>query len=176
MAHVLAEEIGHNLQYAAGQRLNLNRNPKGIPADFFLSVAVYHSVLPRIGELPKHVGEVVLLYRQFESLNELPKPFGEALERYHSPDGQPATLLVRLKEEMNGYLGVYRTGLEDAVNRANTILPKLRSAAVPWYRIDMRMRKPTLLSTEDLNVRVNRLADSREAQRQSLDSDSPTGA
>jgi hypothetical protein len=118
----------------------------------------------------------VLLYRQFEALNDLPKPFSDALERFHSPDGQHVLTLGRLQEELNAYLGVYRTGLEAAVDRANTLLPKLRRAAIPWYRLDLRLRKPKLLSLEQLGGNVAQLALDRDAQRRGVTTPNPPSA
>ena len=168
LAHVLAEEVGHNLQYAAGQRLLVDKNPGGIPSDFSLSTQVYEALLPRIGELPKLVGEIVLLYRSIEALNAIPESFTVAFNKFHDPEGQPTYVLAQLKEQLNGYLGVYRTGLESVVNRANTLLPKLRRASVPWYRLDLRLRKPKLLSLDELGRTVEQLANDRAAQRKGI--------
>ncbi len=168
LAHVLAEEVGHNLQYAAGQRLLLDKNPRGIPSDFSLSTQVYKALLPRIGELPRLVGEIVLLYRSIEALNAIPESFTVVFNKFHDPEGQPDYVLVQLEEQINGHLGVYRTGLESVVNRANTLLPKLRKASLPWYRIDTRLRKPKLLSLDELAKTVDQLANERAAQRKGI--------
>ena len=168
VAHVLAEEVAHNLQYSAGQRLLLDKNPRGIPNDFSLSTGVYEALLPRIGELPKLVAEIVLLYRSIEALNAIPESFTVALNKLQDPEGHPRHVFTQLEEQVNAFLGVYRTGLESVVNRASTLLPKLRKASVPWYRLDLRLRKPKLLSLDELGKTVEQLAVDRAAQRKGI--------
>jgi hypothetical protein len=172
LAHVLAEEIGHNLQYAAGQRLYHEKEPKIIPGDFTLSELVFSAIADRLGELPELTGEIVLCYRKAQALNAIPEAYTIILNEYLHAKEALATGLPGVSEKyqnaqtaVRAHIGVYRSGLEGFVATANTLLPKLRRAATPWYRFDIRMRKPNLLSLEDLAQDANRLADQRRKER-----------
>jgi hypothetical protein len=167
LAHVLAEEIAHNLQYAAGQRIYLNHNPKGIPYDFALSRMVFDAIAPRIGELPEHVADIMLIYRHVESLNALPGAFSNAFDAYRvaqTAGGGPRT--EEHKRDLETMLGIYKDSLERLVNLSNALLPKLRRKAIPYYRPDLRLRRKPTLSLDDLAADVERLVQRRVQQGQ----------
>jgi hypothetical protein len=161
LAHVLAEELSLTVQYAAGQRLYIKHNPKGMPGDFAICDAVFTAVAPRLGELPDLVGEIVLFYHGVRDLNRLPALYADALDQYRR--GKPPEQAIH-DRQMDSVLGVYRTGLEKCVERANALLPKLRRASIPWYRIDLRLRKPKVLSLDSLARDVDELARIRKQQ------------
>ena len=103
-----------------------------------------------------------MLYHQIAHLNQLPASFSESLRLFQSSDVPNS---AKYAIEMNATLSVYRSGLEKCVERANLLLPKLRRASVAWYRIDRRLRKPQLLSLDELARDVDKLAELRRKDR-----------
>jgi hypothetical protein len=156
--------MAHNLQYAAGQRLYLDHNPKGIPRDFSLSKMVFDAVASRIGELRAEVGDIVLVYRYIESLNALPEKFETILDQYRIAQKTSDSQVDEHRGDLETTLGIYRDSLERLVNLLNNVLPRLRRRATPWYRIDLRIRREPTLSLEDLAARVAQIAERRTEQ------------
>jgi hypothetical protein len=145
LAHMLAEEIGLNIQHAAAQLSYAKKhNPKGIPADFVLSEVVFNAVAARVGELPALAGDVVHLYQRVATMNRLPTDFSETLDRLRDLEAQnPADARVKQHRDLlDNMLVVYRSSLDTFINLGNEVLPKLREAARPWYRLDLLLRKP----------------------------------
>jgi hypothetical protein len=168
LAHILAEEIAHNLQYAAGQRLYLEGNPKGLPGDFRLSMLVFSAVAHRIGELPHLTGDTVLLYRRVDALNALPEKFAQALRDLNDSSGDSWEVRERkenARKESDTILTIYRQGLEKVVEDANAILPRLRAAARPWYRVDYMLRKKQTLDLQDMAGDVMKLLERNRRAR-----------
>lgn len=159
VAHALAEEIALALTYAASQRLYVKHLPKGVPGDFAMSDVVFNAVAAQLGELPELLGEIVIFYQGVRDLNHLPVGFAESLRAYRSAEVADQSIHQR---ELDSILGVYRSGLETCVDRANKLLPKLHKAAIPWYRFDRRLRKPRLLSLDQLAKDVDAVARLRE--------------
>jgi hypothetical protein len=173
LAHALAEELSHNLQYAVGQRLYLEHNPKSIPMDFELSEIVFSAVRAKFGELRPHVGAIMLVYRQIQALNKLPAAYKETLLRYNAEnttipevnaDPSRGGRIAELDRELNSMLGVYKSGLEVIVGRVNTLLPRLRRAAVPLWRLDYYLRPKKLLSITEAAENVATLAAQRKRE------------
>lgn len=158
LAHVLAVEISHNLQYAVGQRLYLNENPKGLPGDFRLSNLVFQSVADRVGDLQDLAGDVVLICRQVDELNALPEGFTRALDQYLAARGTDQRREVEARAQLDSILSVYRTGLETLIGRLNAVLPQLRRRSIAWYRPDQRLAKPKLLKVDDVRKEVAAIA------------------
>jgi hypothetical protein len=164
LAHVLAEEVSHNIQYAASARSFILHDPKRIPGDFSLSTMVFSSVADRLGELPELVNEIVLLYRRTEELNRLPETWAEALREYRLAREGGSSQTGVLETELASMLGVYESGLTKYINQANLVLPKLRRAAIPVYRPDLRLRKPRYRSIQDIDADVAQLAEQRRRE------------
>lgn len=175
VAHALAEELSHNLQYAVGQRQYMNHDPKSVPSDFELSEIAFNAVGGKFGELRPHVGRIMLVYRQVQALNKLPADYKETLLRERAekaiiPDVKEAPghreRIARLDSELNAIVGVYKSGLEVLVDRINELLPKLRRASVPLWRLDYYFRRKKRLSLSDSAETVAALAAQRKRERE----------
>lgn len=170
LAHVLAEEVAFNLQLAVGQLVMFEHNPAGIPSDLKFLNKVYESLTPRIGELDTElIGDVVLFYATLDSLNARPTMWADTFERLRTiqreEHDEVSASITRaqhereLRTELDVQLRVCKRGIASCIERARTLLPRLRRAALPWWRLDYYVRRKKTLSFEQVRADVAKRAD-----------------
>jgi hypothetical protein len=168
LAHVLAQEVGHDLQIAAGARASIKYDPDAVPGDFGLSTMIFDAVAARLGELPHLTGEIVLLYRRAQVLNQMPRGFADSLREFRATS-DPGTQRI-VESELQSILAAYHTGLTTFVNEANALLPKLHRASVPWYRLDLRLRPPAYVTIQQIEAGAAETAERLRRQIEDMNS------
>jgi hypothetical protein len=160
LSHVLADEVAVNLQIAAMQQEYVQRNPKGIPADFAFVTVGFSALAGRLSELPtKLVGDVIVFYAALTEANKIPDRFGALVDERKGlgPPGPGSRGRLRhdqLEAELDRVLVIFNGAINATVDRANALLPRLRRASVPRWRVDYLFRRKRMLTRDELRARV----------------------
>jgi len=164
LAHVLAEEIAHNLQMLVGQDEYFKVAPNEIPSDFQLSDVVFKAVLSRLGELPDGLtGEVLLLYLRIDATNARTRDLSKTIEQIHTisqdPDRNGGSAALAAKNEYLRRGGkVYKDGFTVSIEHEDPVLRRLRVQETLFGRLGYRFRRKQLLNRADAKRAVADLA------------------
>jgi len=167
LARALGAEVGLNLQYIAGARAVLDRQPRSIPADFKVPTLTFTAVAPVIGQLDAVlVADLTALYAEFFALNDVVEMWNGALTEHRKLSGEDVGPRKRSEQQLNKMLVVYRTSLDRTVGRANDALPKLRSASRHWF---MRWKKGKTIPAGVFDQRADELIERLQAGLQAYE-------
>lgn len=167
IAEVLASEVSLNMQLLAGA--HVSARPDKVPTDFELSTAVFDSVVDRVGQLPPSVvGKVLLLYRFFRRLNDLPKTYEQYVDDLRrTPANAPHHEAMR--SEVQQCIDVFNGHVVKAIEKINAVQPALLACAFPWWSSRRWFAVPSReLTTEEVAANVERARQERLALAQSL--------
>ena len=159
-ATLLVAEVAFNTELLLLQAHARLKNPKSVPADFALSTLSWGAAGDLVSELPvKMLRELVLLYKQFESLNRHVGAFGQYLREFES---LPVGSAARAKAELQvlSTIDVFNTGIDSTIDNAQALLPQLaRLAQVKETQPDAPL---------DLESRVAKMIAERQERLQAL--------
>jgi hypothetical protein len=171
LARALAEEVAINLQLAAAQHSINQQSSKAIPGDFSFQTAVYHALIARLGELPDlDVARLVGLYAKMDGINKIPPEYAQLIEEWRALPRRGAAPLesetsARVKRDLDRAILIFGEGVANVLTLANEILPRLRRASVPLWRLDYIIRRKTYLDMsqvhQDMSRRLQYLGDKK---------------
>lgn len=160
LAHVLAQEVGHDLELLVLQLEYFQIAPNELPADLHLADGVYRAVLDRIGELSDKVtGELILFYERIASINnqknELATLIDAVAEGRRDPDRHGGASALELKQErLARGVQVFKGTFIAAAQQGDKLLRQLRVAETFLGRFGYWFRKKPTLDPAEARQRV----------------------
>ena len=154
LANMLKEEVGHNLQYAIGQRLRHDRNPAEFPADFRMSTITFDAVAARLGELSEHVGPIHLLYRRLDLLNRSAEQWPTLRAKYEHACREGDLAGAQLENNrLVAFLQTFRSELDAVAIECHSLLPRLWLDSLTHFELSKRRAVSALPSLAALRER-----------------------
>jgi hypothetical protein len=160
LAHVLAQEVGHNLELIVLQLEYFTIAPNELPADLKLADGVYKAVVGRIGELDDDVtGELILFYERVASINEQTSALvtlADAIAAIkRNPDAGGGIPALEMKvQQMNRAASVYKNTFATSAEQGDRLIRMLRVAETPLGKFGYRFRAKPQLDPAEARKRV----------------------
>lgn len=166
LAELLANDLSVHMQSIVTELAQRTMNKRSVPLPRPFPSPVYSAIVSRLGELPAQlVGEVLLVYRLIERLNEIASRASAALGRMQDADAIDRAVPAHLEEEVASNLASYDRFLRNTGERMNALQPKLIAVASPWW--SPRFRKANPPQSIDAEALTRRVAEMKAEQDRS---------
>lgn len=169
LAELLAADLSLQLQRLAAERSQLEQAAKHVPSPLPFPTVVYAAVISRVGELPPPiVAETIVMYGILDRLNQAAARAGGFLEQLEQAE-EPSDAAVVAEHRLKRELAQWPLLLDNALQRAKALQPKMIATARPWWSLRHRSAPPVKeLDHGSVSARVAELRDAVDRRHQTL--------
>jgi hypothetical protein len=172
VAEMFATDLSLHLQAIAAELSQVVENPKRVPLPRPMPTVLFVANVTRLGELPREViGDLVALYRVLDRLNEIAEHASGALRRLEESEQKDERLHASREDDLASTLATYRRFLENALQRANALQPRIIAVAMPWWSPRFwGSPAPVSLRAEDMARRVSEMRATHDVDKERIKS------
>jgi hypothetical protein len=170
VAEIFATDLSLHMQAVIAELAQVADNPKRVPLPRPMPTVLFSANVARIGELPRTIiGDLVALYRILDRLNEIADRAGEALRSLEGIGSSDETTRTIREDDLAGDLALYRRYLENAVQRMNSLQPRIIKVATPWWSPRFWFTPAAqMLNSAELTRRVFEMRSSHDAAKEEI--------